>query len=159
MMKHEPIEIVKCKHCGRATTMTGTKMCDGCWELDHRIKGQPDLAAKILTAQGSFRVIPAVPIEKRLYMIEVRLPSGTTIICETTTNDGFGTFDEAKRTTVISDLIKGQFDQPTRVFELVDASAEIAQAVADKLHSDGYPASNELRPFLERHGADEKVGS
>jgi hypothetical protein len=28
--------------------MTGTKRCDGCWELERRIHSNPELARKIL---------------------------------------------------------------------------------------------------------------
>lgn len=28
---------VPCGTCGRATQMTGTKRCDGCWEVEHRL--------------------------------------------------------------------------------------------------------------------------
>lgn len=41
---------VPCRICGTATPMTGTKLCDRCWELDGRIKAAPDLARKILAA-------------------------------------------------------------------------------------------------------------
>ena len=27
-------EVVFCKNCGAPTTMTGTKLCDGCWEAE-----------------------------------------------------------------------------------------------------------------------------
>jgi hypothetical protein len=37
-----------CGICGQPTTMTATKRCDRCWELEHRIEGNPDLARKIL---------------------------------------------------------------------------------------------------------------
>jgi NMD protein affecting ribosome stability and mRNA decay len=40
-------ETIPCKWCGRPTRMLGTKMCDGCWELDHRIQDQPVLARRI----------------------------------------------------------------------------------------------------------------
>lgn len=28
-----------CKVCGQPTRMTGTKLCDPCWEVTHRLKG------------------------------------------------------------------------------------------------------------------------
>lgn len=37
-----------CKWCGDPTPMLGTKMCDRCWELDHRISAQPKLARRML---------------------------------------------------------------------------------------------------------------
>lgn len=43
-------ETVPCGLCGKPTRMTGTKRCDGCWELESRIQGDPVLAAKILAA-------------------------------------------------------------------------------------------------------------
>jgi len=39
---------VPCEICGRLTTMTGTKRCDACWELEQRILAAPAIAAKIL---------------------------------------------------------------------------------------------------------------
>lgn len=33
-----------CKWCGKMTPHLGTLMCDGCWELDHRISGDLMLA-------------------------------------------------------------------------------------------------------------------
>lgn len=41
-------ELVPCKWCGNPTPMTGTKMCDGCRELNHRISLNPALARKML---------------------------------------------------------------------------------------------------------------
>jgi hypothetical protein len=41
---------VPCGLCGKATRMTGTKRCDGCWELESRIQGDPALAARILAS-------------------------------------------------------------------------------------------------------------
>ena len=29
---------VPCKFCDKPTPMTNTKMCDGCWETEHRIE-------------------------------------------------------------------------------------------------------------------------
>lgn len=31
-------ERVKCQHCGSPNGLKGTKMCDGCWELAHRVR-------------------------------------------------------------------------------------------------------------------------
>lgn len=39
---------IQCKWCGKPTKMKGTKMCDGCWELDHRIRGGLPLAERII---------------------------------------------------------------------------------------------------------------
>lgn len=41
-------ETIPCKWCGKQTSMLGTKMCDGCWELSHRIKRNLALAEKML---------------------------------------------------------------------------------------------------------------
>ena len=30
-------ETVPCKTCGEATPMTGTKRCNGCWEVENRL--------------------------------------------------------------------------------------------------------------------------
>lgn len=42
------LDTVPCKWCEQHTSMTATKMCDRCWELDHRISGDLQLAAIIL---------------------------------------------------------------------------------------------------------------
>lgn len=42
------ITMVSCELCGIPTRMTGTKRCDGCYELESRIKGNPFLARQIL---------------------------------------------------------------------------------------------------------------
>lgn len=39
---------IPCKWCGTPTRMLGTRMCDGCWELDHRIRQNTALAERIL---------------------------------------------------------------------------------------------------------------
>lgn len=41
---------VDCELCGNKTPMLGTKRCDRCWELETRIKHDPELARKILTS-------------------------------------------------------------------------------------------------------------
>lgn len=40
-----------CTLCGTTTEMTGTRLCDRCWELKHRIEADLDLAQKILNAK------------------------------------------------------------------------------------------------------------
>jgi hypothetical protein len=30
-------EMCECETCGEPTRMTGTKRCDGCWEVEHRL--------------------------------------------------------------------------------------------------------------------------
>jgi len=41
-------EIIPCRICGTPTPMIGTRLCDRCWELEHRIESDPELATKIL---------------------------------------------------------------------------------------------------------------
>lgn len=41
-------ETVPCRICSNPTLMIGTMLCDRCWELECRIKADPELAAKIL---------------------------------------------------------------------------------------------------------------
>jgi hypothetical protein len=43
-------ETCKCKWCGVDTTSLGTKECDNCWEMRHRIDNYPELAEKMLKA-------------------------------------------------------------------------------------------------------------
>lgn len=40
---------VPCKWCKAPTWHTGSGCCDNCWELQHRIQGNPALAARILS--------------------------------------------------------------------------------------------------------------
>lgn len=41
-------ETTKCRLCGKPTGRPGTELCDGCWELESRIKDNPGMAARIL---------------------------------------------------------------------------------------------------------------
>lgn len=42
------VPTMPCKWCKADTWHTGTGCCDNCWELQHRIQGNPALAARIL---------------------------------------------------------------------------------------------------------------
>jgi hypothetical protein len=46
-----PTDTVPCKWCEEQTPMTGTKQCDRCWELSHRIEADPDLAQKMIDSK------------------------------------------------------------------------------------------------------------
>lgn len=39
---------VPCGLCGKPTPMTGTKRCDACWELEMRVRADPELTRRIL---------------------------------------------------------------------------------------------------------------
>lgn len=41
-------EEIPCRLCEKPTPMLGTKLCDRCWELETRIRNDPELALKIL---------------------------------------------------------------------------------------------------------------
>lgn len=43
-------ETCPCGLCGKPTLMTGTKRCDNCWEMEGRIRRNPEIARKILAA-------------------------------------------------------------------------------------------------------------
>ena len=45
---NKPVDVVPCRFCGAPTYMTGIKLCDRCWELEHRIRANPELARVIL---------------------------------------------------------------------------------------------------------------
>jgi hypothetical protein len=45
-----PEQTYKCKWCGKDTSYLGTKECDNCWEMRHRIDSSPELAEKMLKA-------------------------------------------------------------------------------------------------------------
>lgn len=47
-MENEVIDCTYKRFCGRTTRMLGTKLCDGCWELSTRIRGDQKLAEFIL---------------------------------------------------------------------------------------------------------------
>jgi NMD protein affecting ribosome stability and mRNA decay len=49
-LRLDPATTVPCKLCGEPTTMLGTKLCDNCWELEHRIQSSPKIARIILNA-------------------------------------------------------------------------------------------------------------
>ena len=44
------MKVTNCKWCGGKTVNTGTKECDRCWELRHRIENNMELA-KMMMAQ------------------------------------------------------------------------------------------------------------
>ena len=51
-------EVITCKLCNKnKTTMLGTKLCDGCWELEHRIKMDPQLAIKVLNDIMGYEIL------------------------------------------------------------------------------------------------------
>lgn len=43
---------VPCELCGDSTSMTATKRCNRCWELETRIQNDLDLALKIIANLG-----------------------------------------------------------------------------------------------------------
>jgi hypothetical protein len=43
-------EKVPCRICTQPTPMLGTKLCDRCYELETRVKRDPELAAQILAS-------------------------------------------------------------------------------------------------------------
>jgi hypothetical protein len=46
-------ETIPCKICGVATEMMGTKLCDNCWEVLHRIREMPvEWVVRLLTEAG-----------------------------------------------------------------------------------------------------------
>ena len=52
-MFSEPPVTIPCRFCGRPTPMLGTKLCDGCWEIDMRIRvTDDDVFEKIAEANG-----------------------------------------------------------------------------------------------------------
>jgi len=58
---------IPCRICGEPTIMLGTKLCDRCWELEGRIKSDPEIALKILNAIGkNTQLAPPVPVNKTL---------------------------------------------------------------------------------------------
>ena len=44
---------VPCKYCSTPTPMTGTELCESCWELERRIEMNLELAEKILREKKS----------------------------------------------------------------------------------------------------------
>jgi hypothetical protein len=45
-------ELVDCRLCTGKTPMRGTRLCDRCWELDSRVRADPEIAMYILTELG-----------------------------------------------------------------------------------------------------------
>lgn len=45
-------KVIDCRLCGGKTTMTGTKLCDPCWELEVRIEANTDVAVEVLRTMG-----------------------------------------------------------------------------------------------------------
>lgn len=46
--RYDPTATVPCGICEQPTRMLGTKRCDRCWELERRMRADPDLVQKIL---------------------------------------------------------------------------------------------------------------
>jgi hypothetical protein len=46
------VERGNCADCGSRRPAPNAKICDGCWELRHRIESDPALAARFLTEAG-----------------------------------------------------------------------------------------------------------
>ncbi len=44
--------VIACRLCGLPTEMLGTKLCDRCWEIEHRVQADPAIAVKVLEAMG-----------------------------------------------------------------------------------------------------------
>jgi len=47
-MEKSDMEVTDCKWCGVETTCTGTKECNRCWELRHRIEFDMELAKMMM---------------------------------------------------------------------------------------------------------------
>ena len=50
-------ETVPCELCGKPTRMLWTKRCDGCWELETRIRGNVPLTLKILKRNHGMKIV------------------------------------------------------------------------------------------------------
>lgn len=46
-------ELVRCRWCETPTASLGTRECDRCWELRHRIEQDPALAERMLHELGA----------------------------------------------------------------------------------------------------------
>lgn len=49
------LPLVTCILCGDNTFMLGTKLCDRCWELNRRMRADPEIARKIQLAMDQER--------------------------------------------------------------------------------------------------------
>jgi len=55
--EYEMSETVDCELCGTQTDFIGTNLCDRCWELDHRVKADPEIAGRILEGIKGYAVM------------------------------------------------------------------------------------------------------
>lgn len=62
----EEVKKIPCRLCGQDTPMLGTKLCDGCWELETRIKLDPELAKKILSQLFESKGKPPLLSDERI---------------------------------------------------------------------------------------------
>lgn len=60
---------VPCKWCGASTQMLGTEMCDRCWELEHRIEMDLELAKKMVSSLSEKKLKKQV---QKSYLEELR---------------------------------------------------------------------------------------
>lgn len=54
---------VPCRLCADPTTMTGTRLCDRCWELEWRIEDRPLIARRILRNMKGGALLPSLASE------------------------------------------------------------------------------------------------
>lgn len=64
-------ETCKCTLCGNPTPMLNTRLCDGCYELKHRIEAQPHLARKLTSSLGFAQLRES--IQKKMEGIRIPL--------------------------------------------------------------------------------------
>lgn len=50
--KDAPEQNIECRLCGTPTKMTGTELCDVCWQLETRITQRPAIARRILESMN-----------------------------------------------------------------------------------------------------------
>lgn len=82
----------------------------------------------------------------RLFVVATKIPL-TEIIEESSV-------DRCDLAAIVKDLADGQFETPTRVFELRDVTGEIAAAVAERSHERMDELPPDVAAWCERNGAD-----
>lgn len=91
-MNHHLADTVPCKVCGQPTRSKGTQLCDRCWELEHRIRMDPEIARKLLAQYDDKNgVLTREPMEiQRAHDLLVGIVLGETPITDEETKTEAG---------------------------------------------------------------------
>ena len=59
---------VPCRLCSQPTLMLGTKLCDRCWGIEHRVQSDPLIALRVLVGEPFFSKLLSAVVDARDYI-------------------------------------------------------------------------------------------